>query len=183
MQRNESILAAGGALAGLSAAVAFKTFRRAQARRELQTVSWVDLERYQGRWFEIARYPARFERQCAKNAQAHYAIAGTRRVRVTNQCTRADGSIDVRTARARVVDRRTNARLAVRFFPLAPRAPYWIIDLDPAYRFAVVGEPSRRYLWILAREPRLDDAAFNGICERLRTQGYDPARLERTLQD
>lgn len=150
---------------------------------QLQTVDEVEIQRYMGRWFEVARYPAGFQRKCDKNTVAEYALGSNGTVRIENRCTAADGSIICARGTARVRDRRTNAKFKVKFSPLMPAADYWIIDLDRAYRWAVVGEPKRRYLWILSRTPALDEGAFLGICERLRQQQYEPERLLRSKQD
>jgi apolipoprotein D and lipocalin family protein len=155
--------------------------RRARARRNvLETIPYVDLERYQGRWFEIARYPARFERRCARNSLAEYTFTHGR-MRIVNACTTAKGDIIVTTGWAKPHDD-TNAKLRVRFGPFA-RGEYWILDLASDYSYAVVGHPSRRYLWILSRTPSIDEHEFARICERLPGFGYDPERLRRTLQE
>lgn len=136
-----------------------------------------------GRWFEIARYPTRFERQCEKNTVAEYTLLRNGTVRIENRCTKRDGTSDFVRGSARVADSQTNAKLKVKFSAFMPAADYWVIDLDLGYRWAVVGEPSRRYLWILSRTPGLDEGIYAGICERLRQLGYAPERLVRTKQD
>lgn len=156
---------------------------RRRSEPALQTVWDLDLRRYMGRWFEIARYPARFQRECAKNSLAEYALLPNGTVRVENRCTAADGRIICARGTAKVADSRTRAKFKVRFSPFMPGADYWVIDLDAAYRWAVVGEPKRRYLWILSRTPAMDPATFSAICERLRQQRYIPERLIRTPQD
>lgn len=148
----------------------------------LRTVPHVDLARYAGTWFEIASVPQRFQEGCVAT-RAEYALAGDGVVRVVNRCRDRsfDGPERVVEGTARVTDPATNARLAVTFFwPF--RGAYWIVDLDADYRWAVVGHPSRDYLWILSRTPTLDAAVYAGILERLRAQGYDTARLRRTPQ-
>lgn len=149
----------------------------------LPTVASVDLGRYMGRWFEIARYPAWFQRKCAKNTTAEYALRPNGTVSVENRCTTAEGRVNVARGTARIADPATRAKLKVKFSLFMPAGDYWIVDLDPGYAWAVVGEPRRRYLWILARRPVLDEPTFQGICERLRTWHYDPQRLIRTVQD
>ena len=173
------ITAATGLSVGVAAGAAVK---RARARnRPPETVSYVDLSRYQGRWFEIARYPAPFEKHCARNATAYYTLRDGK-MRVVNTCTTAGGEILQTSGWASTQDTQTNAKLRVRFGPFA-RGAYWILDLAPDYSFAVVGDPSRRYLWILSREPTLDETVFDRICDRLPEFGYDPARVRRTLQE
>lgn len=153
------------------------------AHPPLSTVAALDVDRYMGRWFEIARYPTRFQRNCAKNAVAEYALTANGRVRIENRCTRSDGRIDCARGNARIADKRTKTKFKVKFSPFMPGADYWVIDLDPDYRWAVVGEPKRRFLWILSRTPGLDETSFQGICERLRAAYYEPDRLVRTAQD
>lgn len=155
----------------------------AHAQPPLETVPAVDVARYMGRWFEIARYPMWFQRRCAKNAVAEYALRKNGSVRVENRCTAADGRVICARGNARIADERTHAKFKVKFSPFMPGADYWIVDLDPGYRWAVVGEPKRRYLWILSRTPALEAQTFDGICERLRAQHYAPENLVRTIQD
>ena len=147
----------------------------------LTTVSFVDLNRYAGTWFEIARYPARFQKKCARDVRATYTVGSDGKVGVLNQCVEADGKIKTAKGKAKVVDRATNAKLKVTFFwPFY--GDYWIVDLDPEYRYAVVGEPKREYLWILSRSPEMDPAMYESILERLKTMGYDPSKLMKTSQ-
>ncbi len=149
----------------------------------LTVVERVDLDRYLGRWYEIASFPQRFQRGCVAT-RAHYSLRDDGRIRVVNECR--DGSLDGELRRAEGVawvehGDPSNARLRVRFFwPFWGR--YWIIDLDPEYRWAVVGHPNRSYLWILARTPTLDDPLYDEILDRIRAQGYDLTPLRRTLQ-
>ena len=149
----------------------------------LETVPHVDLARYAGTWYEIASYPQRFEKGCTGTI-ATYSLLPDGTVEVLNRCARdsLDGRVTVARGRARVVDRESNARLKVSFFwPFW--GDYWIIDLGRDYEYAVVGQPNRKYLWILSRTPAMAPAVYEGIIERLRRQGYDPGRLNRTLQE
>lgn len=158
---------------------------KAFAQPMLRTVDRVDLDRYAGRWYEIARYPNRFQSHCTGQATAQYTKLDDDEIQVVNRCPVELGKVDEAEGRARIVDTQTNAKLEVRFAPswLAwlpwVWGDYWIIDLASDYSYAVVGEPSRRYLWILARSAQLPDAAWQSIVERLGRQGYDPARLIR----
>jgi apolipoprotein D and lipocalin family protein len=149
----------------------------------LQTVPFVDLARYAGRWFEIARMPAPFERETDRNVTAEYTLRPGSRVRVENRCTQPDGRIRAASGTARVADPQTNAKLLVKFFPLMPAADYWVIGLDDAYRWAIVGEPQRRFLWVLARTPHLDEATFGRVLSQVDGSGYDSSALIRTPQD
>lgn len=148
----------------------------------VQPVEAVDINRYMGRWFEIARYPAFFQRRCAKNTVAEYALRANGTVSVENRCTTSEGRTVSTRGTARSADR-SGAKFKVKFFPLMPAGDYWIIDLDGEYRWAVVSEPRRRYLWILSRTPALDDVTLDGIRRRLREQRYDLERLVFTVHD
>lgn len=148
----------------------------------LRTVERVELDRYLGTWFEIASYPQRFQKDCTAT-KAEYSLLDDGEIRVENSCRKhtLDGKPDVARGRARVVDRVTNAKLEVSFFrPFW--GDYWVIDLGADYEYAVVGHPSREYLWVLSRTPSLDTVVYDGILERLVAQGYDTSRLRRTLQ-
>lgn len=152
------------------------------AEKELQTVASVDLDRYLGRWYEIASYPAWFQKNCTATT-ADYSLREDGRIKVVNSCRKGalDGKLKQAKGRAKLADPVSNAKLKVSFF-----GPFWgdyrIIDLDPEYQWAVVGVPSRKYLWILSRTPHMDDEVYEGIVSRMRDQGYDPERLNRTLQ-
>ncbi len=148
--------------------------------RTLQVVPSVNLERYMGAWYEIARLPNRFQRKCASDTRATYTLRGDGKITVLNQCRTSEGGVTTAQGTARLASKDgPNTKLKVTFFwPFY--GDYWIIDLDPAYQWAVVGEPDRKYFWILARQPKLDDAVFDSIVNRARAQGYDLTGLIRT---
>ena len=170
-------------------AVAFATTLQpaaAHAQAPVRAVPLVDLNRYAGDWFEIARFPNRFQRQCLGDVRASYALRADGRVDVVNRCRTAEGPIEARGV-ARVVDERTSARLQVRFAPawlswLPVWGDYWIIGLAPDYSWAVVGDPGRKYLWILARTPHLAPDAVAAARQAARTNGFDVERLVQTSQ-
>ncbi len=172
-----------GAGLGLVAALGAVFLRRAPTVAPLETVESVDLLRYQGRWFEIAHYPAWFEHASDKNTTAQYTALADGRIRVVNQTTGENGRVRVAQAIASVADPQTNAKLKVKFSPFLPGGDYWIIDLAPDYSYAVVGDPRRRFLWILSRTTQLPEPVFNQISARLIAQHYDPARLIHTTQE
>ena len=149
----------------------------------LETVPRVDLDRYLGAWYEIARYPHSFQAGCVAST-ATYSALPDGRIRVENQCRvdTLDGPVRRATGVAWAIPAdASNARLEVQFWwPL--RGDYWIIALDPDYRYAVVGHPSREYLWILARHPQLESDVYQQLLGTIAAQGYDLRRLERTLQ-
>ncbi len=135
-------------------------------------------------WHEIARYPFGIQdRRCARDTTANYALRDAGRISVVNRCVQADGSVFLAEGVAWVRDPVSNARLEVSFLPAwlrwlpIGRGDYWVIDLAPDYSWVVIGEPQRRYLWILARTPTLPAATYQSIVGRLPAQGYDPARL------
>ena len=143
----------------------------------LEVVPSVDLDRYVGLWYEIARYPVFFQEGCT-NTTAEYALRDDGRIAVVNTCH--DGSPEGPVRRiegtARIADPTTNAKLKVQFFwPF--EGDYWIIDLDEAYTWVVVGEPTRRYLWILSRTPTMDETLYRQITDELPAKGYDPTKL------
>ena len=153
----------------------------AQSRPDLQAVPKVDLTRYMGRWFEIAKYPARFERECDRDVTATYTKLENGEIEVYNMCVRENGRNKISKGKAHVADPSAPAKLKVTFFwPFF--GDYWIIDLDPQYRWAVVGEPHRKYLWILSRVPHMDPATLAEIKSHLPQKGYDPGRLRPMKQ-
>ena len=155
---------------------------RAGDRLPLETVDSVDLDRYLGRWYEIASYPAWFQKNCTA-VTADYSLRDDGVIEVINSCRKGtlDGKLKQSKGRAKVVDLDSNAKLKVSFFgPFW--GPYWIIDLDPEYQWAVVGAPNRKYLWILCRTPQMDPAQYNEIVARLPAKGYDPNGLNTTEQ-
>jgi apolipoprotein D and lipocalin family protein len=148
----------------------------------LETAPKVNLTRYMGTWYEIASFPHSFQKGCMAT-KASYVLKDDGNVAVTNECRRGslDGELTTARGTAKVADAETNAKLKVTFFwPFY--GDYWIIDLGREYEYAVVGHPSREYLWVLARSPRMDDGVYSGILDRLNRQGYDTSRLVRTVQ-
>jgi apolipoprotein D and lipocalin family protein len=169
------------ALLVLGAAAVVGKIAFAESKAALQTVPHVDLARYVGRWHEIARYPAWFEKDCASDVTATYTQLSGGKIEVLNECRKADGQMKRSKGTARVADKRTNAKLKVTFFwPFSGN--YWIIHLAPDYSYAVVGEPDRKYLWILSRSPQLTESVYGRIVTRVRELGYDPSLLMKTTQ-
>jgi apolipoprotein D and lipocalin family protein len=148
----------------------------------LETVAHVDLKRYLGTWYEISSFPQSFQKGCTATT-ATYQSRADGEIDVVNRCRKGslDGPEKIAKGRARVVDRTTNAKLEVSFFrPFW--GDYWIIALGDDYDYAVVGHPSRDYLWILSRTPTIDDQRYASIVRRLASSGYETGRLNRTLQ-
>jgi len=159
------------------------------AAAPLPTQDWVDLSRYSGRWYEIARLPNRFQEQCAGDVAATYALRPDGRVTVVNECRKRDGSTARAEGEARRADEKGPAsRLKVRFAPAVLSflpfvwGDYWIVELDRDYRHALVGDPSRKYLWILSRSPEMDAASYESLAATAGRLGFEVARLVRTPQ-
>lgn len=153
----------------------------AEGRQEpVQVVPSVDLARYVGKWYEIAHLPAWFQRDCTGDTTATYTLRPDGRITVLNQCRKADGKMKSAKGVAKLASKTgPNSKLKVTFFwPFY--GDYWILDLDPEYRWAVVGEPNRKYLWILSREPELDRAVYEQLVARAAKQGFDVSRLIAT---
>lgn len=154
----------------------------------LRVVPELDYKRYAGTWYEIARLPNRFEKKCVSNVTANYTVRPDGRITVTNRCKQSDGSTSEATGVARRVDGKPTSVLQVRFAPafLSFISKVWgdyqVIELGPRYEYSVVGSPDRKYLWILARTPRLDSAIYQSLVERARAEGFDTSTLIRTPQ-
>ena len=148
----------------------------------LETVPFVDLNRYTGIWYEIARYSNSFQEGCV-GSKATYSLRDDGKIDVLNECY--DRSFDggIRTARGRawVIDKSSKAKLKVSFFwPFS--GDYWIIDLGKDYEYAVIGHPKRKYLWILSRTKILHGSVYEEIITRLKEKHYDTKKLMLTPQ-
>ena len=149
----------------------------------LDVVPFVDLNRYAGQWYEISRYPHRFQEGCV-GSRATYTLRTDGKIAVLNECHEGSFSGKIRNAKgtAKVVDMKTNAKLKVSFFwPFY--GDYWVIDLGKEYEYAVVGHPDRTYLWILSRTKKMDETVYQDILARLTAKGYDTAKLILTPQE
>lgn len=170
----------GGLLLACSLAVALPP---------VESVASVDAQRYAGRWFELARLPNRFQTKCVGNVTADYAPNADGSIKVVNSCLTVDNVMTESEGRAvPVPGDHSGARLKVNFlprwlqwFPLG-RGDYWVVLLDPDYRYAVVSEPSREFMWILSRTPHIKPELFDSIVNRLQVSGYPVERLVRTSQ-
>lgn len=150
--------------------------------QKLETVPKVDLNQYAGKWYEIASYPQRFQKGCHCTT-ANYSLSKKGYVIVENRCNRdsINGRQSYIKGKAFVVRNSGNAKLKVQFFwPF--RADYWIIDLADDYSYAVVSNPSKKYLWILSRSPKMNDAIYHQITSRLKEKGFDLTKLRKTEQ-
>ena len=156
-----------------------------EPREPLTTVAFVDLSQYSGTWYEIARLPMWFQRHCV-DSKAIYTSRPDGTVGVHNECQTDTGGLDQVDGVATVVDQKTNARLTVvfdnffaRLFGSSRQGNYWILDLDPDYRVAMVGTPDRRYLWILSRTPRLDEPTYELLVAKALGLGFPVRDLIR----
>ena len=140
----------------------------------LEVVPKVELEKYLGKWYEIARLPAKFQEGCSETT-ATYTLSKDGSVSVLNECMR-NGKIKRAKGKAKVVDKETGAKLKVTFFwPFY--GDYWIIKLGDEYEYSVVGTPDRKYLWILNRTPRMAETLFSKLTEFARSKGFKVENL------
>lgn len=148
----------------------------------LETVDYVDIQKYLGKWYEIALLPNRFEEGCHCTT-AEYSLIDSETLRVTNTCNEdsSDGEIDQVNGKAFVVEGSNNAKLKVQFFwPF--KGDYWILELDDDYQYALVGSPSREYLWILSRTPSLDESIIKQLKQIADKKGFDSSKMIFTDQ-
>ena len=155
----------------------------------IQPVPAIDLNKYAGQWYEIARLPNRFEKSCAADVKATYILQENGKITVINECKKANGDLKIAIGEARQADKKgPNSKLEVRFAPsflsLLPFVwgDYWVIELSPNYDYAVIGTPKRDYLWILSRSPQMDDALYQQLLQKIAGHGYNINRISKTKQ-
>ena len=159
-----------------------------QSQPPLTTITSLDVPRYMGIWYEIAKFPNRFQKKCVADTRADYQLQANGRVQVTNQCRLDTGAMDAAIGEARQNGPSNSPKLQVRFAPswlsILPFVwgDYWVIDLDEGYQLVAVSEPKREYLWVLSRTPTVATSAFDALMGRLKAQGFDLGRLERSKQ-
>ncbi|MDD0845290.1 lipocalin family protein [Pseudomonas sp. Gutcm_11s] len=148
-----------------------------------QTAGQVDLQRYQGTWYELARLPMFFQRNCVAS-EAHYRLQESGSVAVTNRCRTATGEWQEALGEARLQQEGRTDKLWVHFdnwfsnlFPGLTRGEYWVLYLDADYQTALVGHPNREYLWLLSRSPEVASAVSERLLAEARSRGYDTAEL------
>ncbi len=153
------------------------------------TVDAVDLDKYQGTWYEIARYPNKFQKKCVGNTTATYRKLENSRIEVINECLLKNGKTNKAKGKAKIVDAKSNAKLKVRFAPswlsFIPQVwgDYWIIELDEQYQYAVIGDPKRKYFWILSRTPTLETETYQEILRTAEKMGFEPNKVIETPQN
>lgn len=148
----------------------------------VKTVPSVDVNKYAGKWYEIASFPQRFQKGCHCTT-AEYTMTDKGYLIVENRCNRGSvhGKQSYIKGKAFVQKGSGNAKLKVQFF-FPFRGKYWIIDLADDYSYAVVSHPNKKYLWILSRTPKMDDAVYQKIIARLEEKGFDLTKLQKTEQ-
>lgn len=157
--------------------------------KPLETVAEVDLKRYAGKWYEVARLPNSFEKKCAGNVTAEYKLLDDGNIEVVNTCKETNGELSVAVGKARVKDEKTNSKLKVRFAPAFLSflpfvwGDYWIIELGENYDYAVVASPDRKYFWVLSRTPEIEETRLREILQRANEKGFEMDKVIRTKQN
>lgn len=158
----------------------------AQTKSEPSTVNHVDLKKYTGLWYEIARIPNDFQEDCVGGTTAEYSLMEDGRIKVVNSCIEKDGEKEVAEGVAKIVDKKSNAKLKVSFVSFLGIRPfwgdYWIIGLDKDYKYAVVGHPERKYGWILSRSEEISDSHLKEVYNILNKNGYNKENFVFTKQ-
>lgn len=175
-------------LLALSAAFTYAAEGATPPVPNLTTIASLDVPRYMGTWYEIAKYPNSFQKKCVADTRADYSVQPEGKVQVINRCRQEDGEMKVAAGAARQVGDTHLPKLEVRFAPAwlsfipAVWGDYWVIDLDPAYQLVAVSEPTREYLWVLSRTAKVEPAAYDALLARLVSKGFDLKRLVLTRQ-
>ncbi|XP_055822878.1 temperature-induced lipocalin-1-like [Solanum dulcamara] len=156
--------------------------------KEMEVFKNLDVEKYMGRWYEIASFPSRNQPKDGVNTRATYTLNPDGTIHVLNETWSGEkrGSIE---GTAYKVDPKSNeAKLKVKFYvpPFLPIIPvtgdYWVLYIDDDYQYALIGQPSKKYLWILCRKPHLDEEIYNQLVEKAKEVGYDVSKLHKTPQ-
>lgn len=172
--RLAKIVLGGAVLIGLGA----MTLASAQTQ-PLQVVEKVQLDRYLGVWYEQARKPLSFQNKCDRDVVATYTLNENGNIHVDNRCVQKDGSSTQSIGEATVQNEPFNSKLKVSFLPEAirwlpiGRGDYWILKLDDDYQTVLVGEPKRKYMWVLSRDPQLDKNVLNQYLDYAKTVGFN----------
>jgi apolipoprotein D and lipocalin family protein len=155
----------------------------ANSSSTVRTVNYVDIPSYMGTWYEITKFPNSFQKKCLAT-KAEYRLRKDGKVAVKNTCKQRKGE-NTANGIARIADKTTNAKLKVSFVPFLNRfglfaGDYWILDLAPDYSYVLVGSPSREFLWILSRSPKLDQNIIESLKDVALREGFDITRLKDT---
>jgi len=159
-----------------------------QGDQSVKTIASLDVPRYLGTWYEIAKFPNWFQKKCVSNTKAVYTAKSDGNLRVLNSCKTASGETSEAEGLARQIGAKDSPKLEVRFAPewlsFLPLVwgDYWVIDLDSQYQVAAVSDPRREYLWVLSRTPQMDPKVYDDLLQRLKQQQFDVQKLELTSQ-
>ena len=159
-----------------------------QSDQAVKTVASLDVPRYLGTWYEIAKFPNWFQKKCVSNTKAVYTAKPDGNLQVLNSCKTAGGETSEAEGLARQIGAKDSPKLEVRFAPewlsFLPLVwgDYWVIDLDSQYQVAAVSDPRREYLWVLSRTPQMDPKVYADLLQRLKQQQFDIQKLELTPQ-
>lgn len=185
MKKNSLVMILGTCALVLSAPL---TAAATEDEIPLVTIPSLDVSRYMGRWYEISKFPNRFQKKCVGDTTAEYSLQPEGSLQVVNRCRMENGQFEEAIGAARQVGERSSSKLEVRFAPAwlsfipAVWGNYWVIDLDTDYQLVAVSEPKREYLWILSRTPTVSPQAYDRLLERLRKTGFDTGKLEMAPQ-
>ena len=155
----------------------------------VKTIASLDVPRYLGTWYEIAKFPNWFQKKCVGNTKAVYALKADGNLQVLNSCKTANGDTSLAEGVAKQIGVKDSPKLEVRFAPewlsFLPLVwgDYWVIDLDAQYQVAAVSDPKRDYLWILSRTQQIDPKVYDELLTRLQQQQFDVRKLEKTSQN
>ena len=158
------------------------------ATTPVQTIASLDVPRYLGAWYEIAKFPNWFQKKCVSDTKAVYSLKADGNLQVLNSCKTGSGETSLAHGTAKQVGSKDSSKLEVRFAPdwlsFLPMVwgDYWVIDLDPQYQVAAVSDPKRDYLWVLSRTPQIDPKVYDDLLLRLQHQQFDVRKLEKTTQ-
>lgn len=174
----------------ISTVVCSSIFGAIAAHAETQApkaVEQIDINKYTGKWYEIAHLPVYFQRKCASDTSATYALKADKTVAVINSCRTQSGEM-IRSEGVAYPQNAGNSKLKVSFLPKGLRwipftkGDYWVLRIDPDYQTVLVGGPSHKYLWILSRNPQLDTTTYQSYLQTARDYGYDVTKLVKTPQ-
>ncbi len=158
------------------------------AKKEMVVVRGVDLERYMGRWYEIASFPSFFQPRNGVNTRATYKLNKDGTVHVLNETWSGGKKVSIEGSAYKADPKSDEAKLKVKFYvpPFLPIVPvtgnYWVLYLDDDYQYALIGEPTRKYLWILCRQTHMDEEIYNMLVQKAKEEGYDVSKLHKTPQ-
>lgn len=162
-------------------------FSQTNNNNKITTVDSVDLKKYVGTWYEIAKIPNSFQDQCIKNTTATYKINNEGDIEVVNKCIDENGEFDSAEGIARVVDKKSNSKLEVSFVSILGWnlfwGDYWILGLDKDYKFAIIGTPSKKYGWILSRSPKMSKEDLEFCYSIFEKNGYSRKSFELDKQE